>query len=489
MKHETVAMSSIGVLVRVVTFIGLLVLPACTKPNPESCLDGTCNDERFPFCDTDGSVAGEPGKCIAVTCTPGEFETCRGDDAIRCNDVGSDFDLVDCPLGCEEAARGCRQCTENTQCNGTTPICETDTSTCRRCELDDECPSRVCDVDAGACVAESAVIYASPTGEGALCSKVSPCRLPAAVSAASFPVNPIIRLLPGTYTTGIDIRFASSVRIVGTGASITLADTTPAFIVSNGANVEARGISLVSQKVVRCGEVGAPLSTMKLRDSTLTVLGNETSVLETTRCSLALAGANVSLGNSEIAISLLDDSSMFVDRVHMHGNTSHHVSAIGSRIRLLVTNSLFVDVGISIISEDAALPGSDFTMVEDTFVYTANYALQQGCNHPASPYLSVRWENAIIATLADFDAVRGPNNSCTFINTLLSRHSATPAGTFVADPQFVAPATRDFHLKMSSPAVDAATPSTFGLDSKVDLEGRARPYGAKPDLGAYEYSP
>ena len=45
-----------------------LAVTACTEANPRSCTDGLCTDQRFPFCDVDGSLDGHPLTCIAVAC-------------------------------------------------------------------------------------------------------------------------------------------------------------------------------------------------------------------------------------------------------------------------------------------------------------------------------------------------------------------------------------------------------------------------------------
>jgi hypothetical protein len=461
-------------------------LSACTARNPSKCLNGTCSDERFPYCDEDGSVGGNPGSCIAVSCTPDAFETCSGDREIRCNDDGSNFQTAECMLGCAAEASGCRQCTENTQCTGTLPICDEDSSSCRACALDDECPSRVCDKDTGACVAESAVIYASPTGNGSLCSQLRPCLLATALMAAQ-TASPVIRLLPGTYTTAIDIGYAlQPIRIIATGSTITVAGTDPALIVHDGADVDVRGLTIVAMRALRCGTPTGALSKAKLRDATITVLGNESPVLGVNRCAVSLAHADVSLGDSEIVIDLLDDSSMLADRVHLHGNKSHHIISFGSRVNFTLTNSLLVDIGFDLSTTDTGAPGSKFTIAHDTLVYTVFYALGQGCGL-VSNYLDVRYENSILAPLGAFDAIYGPNNSCRFTNTLMTRESIPFSGAIIADPRFVAPVTRDFHLQASSPAVDAAAASSVG--TQADLDGRARPVGAASDVGAYEYSP
>jgi hypothetical protein len=57
-----------SMLWRWVTF--LLLVSSCTTPNPASCADGNCTDPSLPFCDVDGSIAGIPDTCIAVSCSP-----------------------------------------------------------------------------------------------------------------------------------------------------------------------------------------------------------------------------------------------------------------------------------------------------------------------------------------------------------------------------------------------------------------------------------
>ncbi len=91
-----------------------------------------------------------------------------------------------------------------------------------------------------------------------------------------------------------------------------------------------------------------------------------------------------------------------------------------------------------------------------------------------------------------------PNTTCGEIGTSLSRFDpqfvepgdydfeafeTVPAGLVsVRMPRFVLERP-DYRLQRSSPAVDAALPS---LAPPEDLDGRARPCGAAPDLGAYE---
>ena len=99
----------------------------CTKDNPHACAEGDpCTDPARPFCDLDGLVAGVPGACIAVSCTPGDFAACDANRAIQCNAAGDNYDTVLCERGCDPASDGCRLCNPNeTACtNGVTATCD-----------------------------------------------------------------------------------------------------------------------------------------------------------------------------------------------------------------------------------------------------------------------------------------------------------------------------------------------------------------------------
>jgi hypothetical protein len=104
----------------------IALLAGCTKKNEEKyCTEQTCTTPDFPFCDVTGFASGEAGTCIAVSCTPGEFGECRGDQEVRCNDTGTNYSVVQCERGCDATADGCRLCDPNeTACtNGTVARC------------------------------------------------------------------------------------------------------------------------------------------------------------------------------------------------------------------------------------------------------------------------------------------------------------------------------------------------------------------------------
>src|SRR5690606_15012469 len=64
--------------------------------------------------------------CVAVSCVAGSFAECRDDYEVRCNDAGTNYEVLGCELGCDEAADGCHLCKPNeTACtNGKVATCD-----------------------------------------------------------------------------------------------------------------------------------------------------------------------------------------------------------------------------------------------------------------------------------------------------------------------------------------------------------------------------
>jgi len=91
----------------------------CTTKNPYFCEDGVCIDPARPFCDIDGSVAGDPGVCLAVTCAPEMPSACQGESSVTCNATGTNFDVTPCNHGCNDQTFVCNVCEPSTaSCSG-----------------------------------------------------------------------------------------------------------------------------------------------------------------------------------------------------------------------------------------------------------------------------------------------------------------------------------------------------------------------------------
>jgi Right handed beta helix region len=72
-------------------------------------------------------------------------------------------------------------------------------------------------------------------------------------------------------------------------------------------------------------------------------------------------------------------------------------------------------------------------------------------------------------------------SGCTWTRSLIGPQSVT--GNMSMDPQFVDAANGDFHIRVVSPARDAADPASTPGD---DIDSDTRPQGPAPDLGADE---
>lgn len=93
-------------------WVAVATLVGCSSiPNPRSCVDGTCLNPEFPFCDVNGTLGGIELECIAVSCEPASFAECRGSSSVVCNGTGDDYVIEQCERGC--AAAGCRLCEPN----------------------------------------------------------------------------------------------------------------------------------------------------------------------------------------------------------------------------------------------------------------------------------------------------------------------------------------------------------------------------------------
>ena len=454
---------------------------ACTKQNPRSCADGVCNDIAFPFCDVDGTLEGDKNTCIAVSCNPGELAACRGDEAITCNAMGSNYDVTQCERGCDETSGGCTDCTNNDQCPGSAPICDSVTHVCRGCTLDTECASQVCDLAAGTCLAESVIVYASSMGgTSGSCALAEPCALPRAVAVSTTAaVTPTLRLLPGNYNEQLKVATptASTLKVVGTGATVAPMNIGKGVEISGGANVEIRNLTINAADALVCED--ATLT------SALTVIDSGGSgAIGASRCMLRLTRVDLTAS----AVTLTGPTELQADRVRVVGSGQNTTFGLfGQSVTSRVTNSIFEDVALSPNTIDAANPGSQISFAFSTFIFTGDgehdCLLDSGAAHR-----TVLFENNVMKSVgpSGLDVIAGA--TCTVLHNILFPQTVAPASNLNVDPQLVDITGHDFHLKSTSPAVDAAVPSA-GLDPASDFDGVSRPQGAKKDIGAFELKP
>ena len=91
---------------------------------------------------------------------------------------------------------------------------------------------------------------------------------------------------------------------------------------------------------------------------------------------------------------------------------------------------------------------------------------------------SILWDNK--STLSTYMNTYG----CTVTHSAINPGGAGTTGCIFIDPAFVSSATGDYRLSAGSPCRDAADPA---VAPATDHDGIGRPWGARPDMGAYEY--
>jgi hypothetical protein len=474
---STSQMNRVACLLLVVGVVG------CTKPNPLDCSDGLCSEADHPFCDVDGSFAGTPNTCVAVSCTAGEPVACRGNVSIVCNSAGNNYELVECERGCD-SSYGCRQCLTSAECANPSPICDEEAAACRGCRLDDECASKVC--EGGSCAASSAVVYAAPNGaDTGPCTLAEPCAVTRAIALAKMAApSPTIRLLPGVYLSGLGIGGVSALplRFVATGATIS---SLTAIAIGDGAAVEFRGVTAVGSNFsVNCSSSTATRSSITLRDSILRAGTGSANIVTLDHCDITLLATELDLGGSSgTGIGASSETQVIADRTRWHGAGPFTAGGFGTRINYRVSNSILENVGFIWATSDTTSPGSYVEMAFNTITQDGG-----GLNcvpNSGSTYRTRRFENNIIFSSNASSSVDGTD--CMLNNNILYPFNAAAGSNIVADPRFVNAGMHDLHVQPGSPAIDTAMPNI--IPPSADFDGTSRPQGPRSDIGALEYRP
>jgi hypothetical protein len=452
----------------------VLFLVACTKHNSDLC----CNDasdcsvvglSSVTAC-SDGLVC-RGNQCIAEVCsgaadcdaaapfcdntTASCVEQCTTDS--QCPGLGDSSNDPFCIAG------ACVQCRMGmNDCAGTTPIC--DANACRGCMANPECASGLCNMGTGACVDASTLLYASPGGaDTAACTEADPCSLAHAITSVTSTLNTIL-MASGTYGATITINSGATMTLLGNNSTLDQRLT-----VSNGSHVTAQDLTLNG---VWCYDTTtAPNAALNLTRGTINVDPTPGFPARLGHCHLTLSQVSWAYG-----IMFFDNASLSADRSSMSG---FDVSS-ASMAQLQLTNSIFggmsfPDTGSHQITVDVSF---------STLVYDSSGNTDLVCPNPTVAGVAVHFSNVIA-----FSPIAGINptpsvDGCFDHVISFPLFGTKFTGVTYVDPKLVDPAHGDYHLMPGSPAIDAADTT---IPDDHDFDGTARPQGAGPDIGAFEF--
>lgn len=398
----------------------LALAGACTKPNPEVC----CLDPA------DCTAAGIP-----------EDRRCTGD-------------LVCINHSCQEAPDAAPpECTDASACmDPLKAFCDATTQVCRGCIADDECDSGACGDD-GACVAESEILYVSPTAQPAVtaCTRAEPCSIQVASMEAT-TVRFTYVLAPGTYNLT---------------ATLSLNSVTRPNIVR--ADLHGHRARLVKGSAPPTGVAAVEINYAPTTIRDLEILGQpdapairaNNAVVTLRRVTLA-GKTGLSFGPGTLTI----DGSVILGSETGIGVTSTPTT-------VSITNLLSYGASNGAINLGGATGRVSHSTVANSGLSTTIGAQGINCGAAVTLHASIVWTPG---------GSQPPISGCSVDNVIAGPFPVLGARS--TDPGFANGGAQDFHLSATSVARDAADDGPA-----VDFEGDPRPQGARFDLGADEASP
>lgn len=401
--------------------------------------------------------------CAADLSCPGAQVCDTGKSPPVCVDqLGSDNGPI--PDGPPDAAvTACGVCADPT------PVCDTDSTTCRGCYSDSECSSGVCVEYAGTCVDEPLALYVKNGGnDTGTCTRAQPCatitRALSLVDATRF----VIKVYDGNYHDA----FLSSAQFVLSGEND--GNNAHVFYKAVGNHdhlLEVDGGTSLVEEIILDGGNGETVRAQG--QASLTMF--QVEMLDSPNGTVDIVNANVDLEQVMIHDASGTQAAIDINGGQLTLEQSVLYSIAGPCVRAaakyLIENSFLVTCGgEGLLQAGAPVAGSVFR-----FNTVSSNGFGADCGGPAL------LEDTIFA--GNGSASPQVNPPCVTAYSLFT--DAAPAGTgniSNGNPAFVA--TDDDHITFQSQARDKADPqATLGFD----FDGEVRPHGPARDIGADEH--
>jgi hypothetical protein len=391
---------------------------------------------------------------------PGDLENCGYLDAgVDARPVCmADLDCAASPAApyCEPSAQFCVECylPEHCASNADKPFCDPETFLCTSCVANTDCASNVC-LPTGVCGDDSNVAYVDPVGgvDNSGCGAATKCKT---VKAALATKKPYVKL-QGTISEAVVIDGQAVTLIAEPATTLGRATNGVVLVITHGSDVAIYDLTILG-----AAEKG--------------IAADMKSTLRITR--VTVTGCNV---KDKRAIEI-KDSIFTMSRSTVHSNVGGGITVDAASI-YQITNSMIYRNG----AKDSAVGG---LVLQPTSSAFNRFELNTVADNIAK--LGVAGGVQCAASIA------APNNlvvrNTTDILTIGTTQTggACNFGQSVSDPDatmfmFVNAETApyDYHIGPGSLAIDRGVTS----DLTLDVDGDARPFNTKFDVGADEYAP
>lgn len=451
----------------------------CTRPNPAVCCTSPADCASIGAMGETERACSDGFACIDHECTTPEAPP----DAPPAPPCTEDSHCTGSLTHCSPA-NVCVECLQSSHCSGFEPVCDA-TQMCRACSKDSECESSACEVSTGACLADSEVLYVAPAGASASsCTRAQTCTMTRAIALAA-PGRSTVKMSPGTYDASLDVN-GKDLSVHGEGATLTAIGGDSVFDIQAGARVRLRDLAIVNlggDGAVYCYDADADL------DMTGVSVTSDGGALVIQGCTGRVVGSRLVSTSASVPNVFAASGNFSIERTTIDGGSG--VLAEGAATLVRVNNSQFVNqVGSNGPFSGSNLFGGGAGSVFVSFSTVIGSVVKCSGGTPrcaGGTGIGSCMDNSIVyvpALGSADDAVQGP---CTATYSLITPQTSLLAGgnnVFSVLPMFKNATSGDYHLKATSPAVDAADPAATNA---VDYDGVARPQGTRRDVGAFEY--
>lgn len=441
---------------------------------------------------------------LAAACTTPEPndrppQTDAGGDPIADAGPTADSGPKVCPPTCSTPTPVCNaeigqcvECTADEQgaCTGTRPVCGTD-HTCTGCMKHSECGSSACLLD-GSCANSSAVAYVGPTGiDNATCDQATPCltlRAALATNRSVVKMTGEIHGNVGIANQNVTILADPKAKLSGQG------DVGPVISITGSSQVTIVDLEVTGATSDGFGH-GIQMPTGNSANVTLrrvTISNNAAQGVDMDGGRLDIQESTIK-DNGEVGIfSYGSRGAPSVARSTIIGNRGGGVQFMSMR-SFTLTNNFIVNNGTG---GGGAVRGSSVGGIAVTPSVNSNPINDD--------YNTIKFntivDNRSSRTAAGIRCI-GDGRTSSLETNLIIRNSGSGAGNPQTDgagcigptvldpstsPGFRASTAEDYYLTNATPITIRDVVSCGGVTEDID---GVRPFGAKCDLGADEYTP